>query len=545
MRVLGGNQWRGGFLDPHRGPGEYRVQVLAWKNLERLDGLYFVRPPSLRLLWNYSREIGPRELLRKVRSRGQERARNEKYCAIGVGRILEPAGDARFPQGQLVAFVAPCHPACVERLVLPAPLLIPIESGQRPLLAAGEILYDPIRGDGAGTDPWWTPLRGWSPLAGSPLSPEAIALALRRAVDLLQCTPWQRARRLRSDASDRVSERTVRRAGRSAARRQSAVLFGYGNYAKTVILPNVKPWLSVEAIHEIDPTQMPQRRGGRLCWDTSPGPREDEEYDVYLIAGFHHTHAPLAIHAMQRGACAVVEKPIVVDRAQLDDLLTVMREGSGGRLFCCFHKRYLPLNELALRDLALRPGDPVSYHCIIYEVPLPELHWYRWPHSRMDHFLYLNDFCDTRSIDLRVGLDGTLSCAVELENGAFFTMALTDQGSERIGLQEYIELRARGVTVRMINSSIYSAEGRDRILRRAKMGKYESYHTMYRQIGRRIREGAAGDSIHSVKASAELMLALEEKQRSKLDVMAGSSSHAQQLADTLASSREREQPCTR
>ncbi len=40
MFILTGNKWRGGYLDYHRNKKEYRIQFLAWKNLERLENVY-------------------------------------------------------------------------------------------------------------------------------------------------------------------------------------------------------------------------------------------------------------------------------------------------------------------------------------------------------------------------------------------------------------------------------------------------------------------------------------------------------------------------
>src|SRR5262249_57472786 len=56
--------------------------------------------------------------------------------------------------------------------------------------------------------------------------------------------------------------------------------------------------------------------------------------------------------------------------------------GYKGKVFCCFHKRYSAFNALARKDLQMQLGEPISYHCIVYEVPLPPMHWYRWPSSR-------------------------------------------------------------------------------------------------------------------------------------------------------------------
>src|SRR5262249_51951945 len=149
----------------------------------------------------------------------------------------------------------------------------------------------------------------------------------------------------------------------------------------TVLFPNIAPYVDIRCIHEIDPLQIPMGKNVNFCWDTSHDIRAEEQYDAYLLAGFHHSHAPLAIKALASGSCAVVEKPLAVDSTQLSGLLEIMAY-SKGSLFSCFHKRYQLQNQYALRDLGLRFGEAVSYHCIVYEVPLPRRHWYRWPNSK-------------------------------------------------------------------------------------------------------------------------------------------------------------------
>jgi predicted dehydrogenase len=297
------------------------------------------------------------------------------------------------------------------------------------------------------------------------------------------------------------------------------VLVGYGNYAKTIIIPGVRDFLSVECIHEIDPTQIPASGGLVTSWDTAPCPREGQHFDVWLIAGYHHTHAPLAIRALRSGAYAVVEKPIVTDEEQLSDLSAALKESP--RLFSGYHKRYSPMNEWARRDLGVEAGQPISYHCIVYEVPLPRQHWYRWPNSKsrlvsngchwIDHFLYLNAFAAAGESSVTIAPDGTINCSVALQNGAFFTMVLTDKGSSRIGVQEFVELRANDVTVQMMNGSRYVAQGRDSIIRRRRLHKYSGFVGMYHTIGRAIRERQEGDSVLSVQVSARLILELEQK----------------------------------
>src|SRR5215813_10433237 len=51
MRVLIRRRFTDGFLDYHRGPSDYLVESVVWKNLERLQGLYYERPKSLWMIW--------------------------------------------------------------------------------------------------------------------------------------------------------------------------------------------------------------------------------------------------------------------------------------------------------------------------------------------------------------------------------------------------------------------------------------------------------------------------------------------------------------
>jgi predicted dehydrogenase len=341
----------------------------------------------------------------------------------------------------------------------------------------------------------------------------------------VQKVDWSSARELGVDPASEAREIATSAAptpttGARATRRKRGVLFGYGHYAKTNILPNIRRHIEVAAIHEVDPTQTPEVSRRELRWDTAPVPRDDADYDVYLIAGYHHTHAPLAAAALERGAYAVAEKPIAVDEEQLDALLAAMGKSKRG-YFGCFHKRYTQMNDYAIRDFRQPVEAPIDYHCIVYEVPLPDLHWYRWPNSKsrlvsngchwIDHFLYLNGFEEVRSMELGQSPSGTINCAVILENGAYFTMALTDKGSERIGLQEYVELRAGQVTVRMINNASYLAENRTRVLRKAQFNKMATYKLMYKTIAERIARGEEGDTAQSVRVSTRLILDLEDR----------------------------------
>lgn len=525
MRVFTGEKWTDGFLDYHCRPEDCRIKVLACLTLASVEELYFVRSRSVRLVWNYLREIGFRDVYRKIVSRREERFRNEKFLSVGVGSIQESGTSSKLCEGDCVVFIAPAHPKCVERLVLPADLVrssdlvLPVEIQNEAIVHSECSVALP----GCLEE-----LKGWSAFSGNPLQDLSSAFEAAQTM-LMDPLVWRMAGRFPVDSRGMPLERRDTRKA-SGNERKQGVLFGYGNYAKVIVMPNIAPYVEIACIHEIDPLQIPLEEKAGSKWDTADGLRPEEQYDAYFLAGFHHSHAPLAVKALMAGACAVVEKPLAVDSAQLSELLTAMAQSSGA-FYSCFHKRYQALNQQAYSDLRLERGHPVSYHCIVYEVPLPSRHWYRWPNSKsrlvsngchwIDHFLYLNDYCEVSMSDVFIARDGTINCSLELKNGALFTMVLTDQGSERVGVQDYIELRANGVTVRMRNGAVYESESRDRVLRKFRINKMESYRRMYRSIGQKIAQGLPGDTIESVRVSTDAVLQLERKLQGVVDAENG------------------------
>lgn len=513
MRALLRDEWTGEFLDYACGPRACRIAVDAWLALAPVDGLYFVRPKDPRMVWNYLRELGPRAVWRKICSRWAERDRNEKFVSCGIGRVLSsPAGGP--PVGADVVFLAPKHPQCVDRLTLPADWLLPLSTAEGPV--RGETMLWFATDDAAELPPWWNEVAGWDAESGWALSAARLSEILRDCRRRLQQVDWSQARRLeRSPLA--VRERDAAPPRRTTQKRRAA-LFGYGNYAKTVILPNVRQHLDVVCVHELDPLQLGRKPPQGLARDTLGAWRPDERWDACLIAGYHHTHAPLAVEALARGAAAVVEKPIATNEAQLAAVLAAL-EAQPGKLFECFQRRYTRLNDWAREDLELGGGEPVDYHAIVYEVPLPDRHWYRWPSSRtrltsngchwIDHFLYLNEFSTPTEMHVALGPRGIVNVSLALDNGAYGTIVLTDAGSERIGVQDHVELRARGRTVFIENNARYCAEGRGGVIRRRSVSKLDAYVRMYREIARRIGENAPCDARRSVRVSAGAVLALE------------------------------------
>ncbi|MEX5710335.1 Gfo/Idh/MocA family oxidoreductase [Parafrankia sp. FMc6] len=510
MRILISGRWIDGFLDEALVPDHFRIAPMVWVQLDPIDDVFFVRPTSARLLVTYAHKVGPAQTARKLASRYRERIRNERFLAIGLGRVIDAPAGATLDAGNLVAFVTPCHPACMERVVLHRELVRPAATSatpDKPIVFRSRPVSPMPQVDAA--------LVGWSPGSGVAVDPFSVDRLSSWIAD-----EWAAG----SAHGDRILpvgtpvRETTRRRSPQTSTKPTAALFGLGNYAKTQILPYVNNYLDVVRVHELDPTQIGIRRRDDVDWDTSPRIRDGERADVFLIAGFHHTHAPLAIEALTAGSAAVVEKPVVTDEADLDQLVKLIDDG--GRLFACYQRRHSPMNAWVREDLRLRDGgEPLSYSAVVFEEPLPRRHWYRWPTSRtrvvsngchwIDHFLWLNDFAKVRRMAAFRARSDVVTLSVELVNDSVLSLVLTSAGGSRYGQREYSELRANGRTVRIVDWARYEAEDNRRVFRRRRLNRLHSYPAMYRSICTRITRGFPGDTGTEIASVADLTLRLD------------------------------------
>jgi hypothetical protein len=129
----------------------------------------------------------------------------------------------------------------------------------------------------------------------------------------------------------------------------------------------------------------------------------------------------------------------------------------------------------------------------------------------VDHFLFLNGFSKETDLDVYVARDKTINCSVVLENGAVFTMVLTDRGSERLGVQNHVELRTATTTAKIVNDGLYVSESVDRVLRKTSVNRMDSYARMYRTIAERISKNQRGDTLKTIVASSRVILELERR----------------------------------
>jgi predicted dehydrogenase len=518
MKILSGKKLKPGFLDYFKNKEGYRIEVLGWKNLEKLEHVYHTRPKSLRLLINYFPVVGPIGIFTKTWSRLREEKRNEKYIACGFGKIIQTPENSFFKEGELIMFIAPWHPSFAERIVLPKELIFSFNDLEKPKIESHAALHYPLEHQKTLNNVWWKNIKAWSIYAGVSISEEAQQKLETELKQELKNTDWSKANKITLTKNEPIQE--IRgEIENKKTNKKSGILFGFGNYAKINIIPYMSKFVNIQTVHEIDPTQISMAQGVKK-WDSSPLPRTGEKADVYFVASYNHTHVPITLHALKQGAYAVVEKPVVNDYEELAELEKALTQ-AGRKVFIGFHKRYGLFNQLALEDLGVKYGDPISYHSIVYELIQPEFFWYNWPVSRstffangchqIDHFLHLNNFSKPKNFDIKLLQDQAVEVWIELENGASFTTTFSEKGTSRVGPRDHVELKVHGRNVRITDAIHYQSEDNHRIIRKKRIFKTNSYQAMYEAIGHKIANNKDGDSIESIIISAKIMLDLEKK----------------------------------
>lgn len=478
-------------LDSYLFDDSVRIAVLTFANLKKINNQYFVRKKSLLKVYYYIFEIGLVPTLRKILSRFRETYRNEKYFSIGFGYVMEKGSEVdQVEVGDRVFFIAPNHPCCPTRVALNKYFVFLDAENALVDFKEGELLYF-SKNRLEKEDDWYENLIAWSRYSGKSAADIVSNHLVNKIKYTLLSLDQEYVERTLIEHSEIICDTSSHT---EVNDKKSAVLFGFGNYAKTCILPNLHKDILVSRIHEIDPMQLLPMEAS-ISYNTSPVPSESDIFDVFLISGYHHTHAAIAIAGLNQSADVVVEKPLVTTLDQLDKLVAAMKQ-STGKLYACFQKRYHKFNKYIYHDLGIQKGDAISYHAIVYEEALPDLHWYRWPNSKsaiisngchwIDHFFFLNNYSQPLSYSAKKLKTGVILVDIELENSAVFSMVLSHQGSARIGVQEYIELRAKEATIKMTNSTYYLAESTSKIIRRTKENKYNAYRNMYKNISEAI-----------------------------------------------------------
>ncbi len=157
---------------------------------------------------------------------------------------------------------------------------------------------------------------------------------------------------------------------------------GAGGFARSYILPNLKSAdrVSLEAIATASgvTAESARRSFGFARTETPSELLSNSQLDAVFIASRHYSHAPYVREALLRGKMVFVEKPLAVDRQQLESVRQAYREATDKQsspfLMIGFNRRFAPATE-KIRGFFANRQEPMVIHVRVNAGFLPLSHW--------------------------------------------------------------------------------------------------------------------------------------------------------------------------
>jgi polar amino acid transport system substrate-binding protein len=279
----------------------------------------------------------------------------------------------------------------------------------------------------------------------------------------------------------------------ASANRPAVGFIGAGSFAQKYLIPNVKKsgdLVSVVTSRGITANAVSNKFHFR---SQSTDPRhvfDDPSVNTVFIATRHDSHASLAAAALEAGKNVFVEKPLSIEREELDHVLQIAARRSDCRLMVGYNRRFAPLARHA-KSVFLRDVGPLVINYRINAGFVPKEHWTQTAQGggrilgEVCHFVdfmqYLTDsdpiavFAQSVTADnAQIADDDNVIVALKFRNGSVGQIAYLACGNKLLN-KERIEIFAGGqsVVIDDFRSGEHHSGGASRKLKMAGKGHDE------------------------------------------------------------------------
>lgn len=254
----------------------------------------------------------------------------------------------------------------------------------------------------------------------------------------------------------------------SAARPQGdgIAFIGFGNYAKSVLLPAVRKAGAPDLRMIVTATGLSAHAGAEKYGfpRAATDPEEafaDPGVSTIFIATRHDSHAALAIRALEAGKNVFVEKPLALDADELAAVIAAAEAGPG-LLTVGFNRRFAPMILEAQRALGARTG-PLA---MTYRVNAGAIPRDNWVHGAQGggriigeacHFVdTLAALCGSVPVEVAAaspaGIGDSVAAMLRFADGSVGTILYSSLGDPSVA-KERIEIFATGIVVEISDYS--------------------------------------------------------------------------------------------
>lgn len=244
-------------------------------------------------------------------------------------------------------------------------------------------------------------------------------------------------------------------------------VIGAGNFARTMLLPFVQGQIKLGTIVNRSGLSAEHCKTKFGFAQSSADPADvfkclDTTASAVLIGTRHATHAELVVAGLQAGKHVFVEKPLCLNRTELDEIDTALAS-SEGSVMVGFNRRFAPAT-VALKKTINNQHGPVTLSYHVYAGVLAPDHWYANVTESGGRLLgeacHFFDFAcyvlgsePVRVTAHRNGdgvLDDSFTAQVSFKNGSSFQLVYSALG-DRAFSKETIRLFTAGKVVEIEN----------------------------------------------------------------------------------------------
>jgi predicted dehydrogenase/threonine dehydrogenase-like Zn-dependent dehydrogenase len=241
---------------------------------------------------------------------------------------------------------------------------------------------------------------------------------------------------------------------------------GAGNFAREHILPHLRRQPGIE-LHSVASASgisaEAAKKNFRFREVRSPGDLlQDPSLDFVFILSRHQTHAAAVVQALRLRKGVFVEKPLAVNRQELDQVKLAHRQAQNPFLMVGFNRRFAPAT-IKLRELFMDRTEPMFVNIRVNAGYLPQDHWTQAPQDggrvigEMCHFVDWGRFVighPIRSVSVASLPDvdryngDNLAATIAFSDGSIANLVYLANGSPALPKEHY-EVFCQGKVARL------------------------------------------------------------------------------------------------
>ena len=192
---------------------------------------------------------------------------------------------------------------------------------------------------------------------------------------------------------------------------------------------------------------------------------DSNNIDIAYISSNHATHTQYAIDFLERGCDVFIEKPIAINKQQLDLLSRAVRK-TNKKIYVGYNRPHSPSIKI-IKDNFIDNNTPITLSCFISGHFIPEDHWYRDPSegtrivSNLGHWIDLSVYILSWSNSFPKFLDVIISysdlqlpsdnigVSIVSSNHDLINITFTSRGEPFEGVREMINFQKDDVNVQI------------------------------------------------------------------------------------------------